>query len=364
MPKKGDKVYHRKDGLWEARYVKEIDTFGKKKYGSVYAKTCREAKEKRQNILDTMLLCQTPVGVRSITVARLVKEWLYLNRQRLKVSTYQRYEGFWTNHIEKTIGPQVAFHCGTLALYEFGMERLKTGLSPGSVNSILVFLHSCFKYGHRQYHLPMPDFMYFTTSRKEMRVFSREEQRCLERYLFDRMDIYKFGVLLTLYTGLRVGELCALQWEDIQPDSITVRKTMQRLRKEDGRGSEVVIGEPKTPTSARVIPIPSFLGEYVESFKEQGKEQTYFLGTSGQTIVEPRVMQYKFKQYLHDLGIEGATFHTLRHTFATRCVECGFELKSLSEVLGHSKIEIILNKYVHSSMNLKRKNMEKLKRLS
>lgn len=197
-----------------------------------------------------------------------------------------------------------------------------------------------------------------------MRVFSREEQCCLEDYLFDRMDIYKFGVLLTLYTGLRVGELCSLQWEDVQPDSITVRKTMQCLRKEDGQGSEVVIGEPKTPTSARVIPIPSFLGEYVGFFKEQGKEQTYFLGATGQTLVEPRVMQYKFKQYLRDLGIEGATFHTLRHTFATRCVECGFEIKNLSEVLGHSRIETTLNKYVHSSMDQKRRNMEKLKRLS
>lgn len=360
MGKRGDQIYHRKDGLWEARYVKEIDGSGKRRYGSVYGKTYKEAK----NAVDNILLYQTPVGPRSITVEKLVTEWLYLNRQRLKVSTYQRYEGFWKNHIEKALGSQTAFHCTTLILYEFGMGRLKTGLSPGSVNAILIFLHSCFKYGHRQYRLPMPDFMYFSTERKEMRVFSTEEQRRLENYLFDQLDIYKFGVLLTLYTGLRVGELCALRWEDVNTDSITVRKTMQRLRKTNGQGSEVVVGSPKTPTSARIIPLPSFLAEYVQHFKHQHEGQTYFLGTDDQMLVEPRVMQYKFKQYLQGLGIEGATFHTLRHTFATRCVECNFEIKTLSEVLGHSNVEITLNKYVHSSMDLKRRNMEKLQRLS
>ena len=365
MSRNGDSVYRRKDGYFEARYVKEIGPDGKKKYASVYGKTYREAKEKRQGVLDNILLYQAPAGPRNVTVGQLVKEWLYINQHRVKISSLQRYHGFWKNHIEKTLGARPALSCTTIAIHEFAMNKLNTGLSPVTVNGILVFLHSCFKYGHRQYRIPMPDFIYFPKEHREMRVLSQEEQQRLEAYLLEDMDIYKFGVLLTLYTGLRIGELCALQWRDVENDSITVRKTMQRLQKISGFGSEVVLGSPKTKTSARIIPLPSFLGTYIERFKQGQDPIAYVLSTEDKSIVEPRVMQYRFKKYMQDVEIEGATFHTLRHSFATRCVDLyNFEIKTLSELLGHSTIEMTLNRYVHSSLELKRKNMERLQLLS
>ena len=365
MSKKGDSVYHRKDGSWEARYVKEIDALGKKKYGSAYGKTRREAKEKRQAALDNILLYQSAAGPRNITVERLVREWLYLNRQRVKASTLQRYHGFWKNHIEKTIGAKTAISCTTIVIHEFAMERQTSGLSGVSVNAILAFLHSCFKYGHRQYHLPMPDFIYFPREKPEMRVLSPVEQQRLEIFLLSDMDSYKFGVLLTLYTGLRIGELCALQWKDVQDNSISVRKTMQRLQKKSGKGSEIVIGPPKTKTSERVIPLPSFLLEYIEQFRNESDSEAYVLGNAEKDVVEPRVMQYRFNKYMKELNIEEATFHTLRHSFATRCVDTyHFEIKTLSEILGHGSVEMTLNRYVHSSMDLKRNNMNRVKLLS
>ena len=364
MSGRGDCIYHRKDGSWEARYVKEIDAFDKKKYGSVYGRTRLEAKEKRQAALDNILLFQTPGAPRSITVERLVQEWLYVNRQRIKTSSLQRYEGFWRNHIKNTLGARTALSCTTLVIHEFAMNRLNSGLSPTSVNAVLVFLHSCFKYGHRQYRLPMPDFIYFPKERVEMRVLSPKEQGKLEAYLLQDMDIYKLGVLLTLYTGLRIGELCALQWQDVDNGSVIVRKTMIRLRKTEGTGSEVVISSPKTKTSGRVIPLPSFLLEYIKNFRNCEDPTAYVLSTPEKQLVEPRVMQYRFKKYMKDVGIEGASFHTLRHTFATRCVDkYNFEIKTLSEILGHSNIETTLGCYVHSSFELKRKNMERLKLL-
>lgn len=363
MPRKGDKVYKRKDGLWEARYVKEIDVSGRKKYGSVYAKTCSEAKEKRQAAMDSLLLYGAPIGPRKITVEMLVQEWLAINRQRIKASSAKRYEGFWRNHIEPTIGHRTAISCTTVVVHDFAVERLTSGLSAISVNAILVFLHSCFKYGQRQYRLPMPDFVYFPREKAEMRVLSQREQRRLEAFLIGDIDVYKFGVLLTLYTGLRVGELCALKWCDVDSGSLTVRGTMQRLSR-DGGGSEVVVGSPKTKTSARTIPLPPFLINYVELFRAKSYPDAYVLSNGNKSIVEPRVMQYKFKRYLDELGIKGATFHTLRHSFATRCVDkYNFEIKTLSEILGHSSIEMTLNKYVHSSMDLKRSNMERLELL-
>ena len=227
---------------------------------------------------------------------------------------------------------------------------------------ILLILHSIFKYGHRQYKLPLPEIIYLSCDKKEMRVLSTEEQQHLVEILMTDMDIYKLGVLVALYTGLRIGELCALKWEDVDANSIHVRRTAQRLKNKNGSGTELVLGSPKTKTSNRVIPIPSFLQESIEAFRKIAPN-VYFLSCKKIDILEPRIMQYKFKQYLQVAGIENATFHTLRHTFATRCVECGFEIKSLSEILGHASVHITLNRYVHSSFSLKQANMELLKRV-
>ena len=167
----------------------------------------------------------------------------------------------------------------------------------------------------------MPEIVYFPRERGKMRVLTQVEQAKLEAYLLRDMDIYKFGVLLTLYTGLRIGELCALQWCNVNKEGISVRKTMQRLQKESGCGSEIFVGTPKTRTSERIIPLPLFMFEYIEFFKQERGPNDYVLSTDEKRIIEPRVMQYRFKKYMQDLGIEGATFHTLRHSFATRCVD-------------------------------------------
>ena len=360
MARRGEAIYHRKDGLWEARYVKEVDAQGRKKYGSVYGHSYREAKEKRQDALDNILLFQNPTPTRRLTVAELTKEWLLINQPRLKPSSYQRYQGFYRNHIEKTIGSICVVYLTTSTLHEFSVNRLESGLSPQSVNAVLVFLHSILKYGNRQYKLPLPDIIYLSVSKKEMRVLSTTEQQTLVKYLMNHLDIYKLGVLVALNMGLRIGELCALRWSDIEEDCIKIRRTVQRLQSESGAGTELHIGTPKTASSIRVVPIPSFLQPLIADFRVTSDEQ-FFLSTCSCELPEPRMMQYKFRTYLKEAGVEKANFHALRHTFATRCVECGFEIKSLSEVLGHSNITVTLNKYVHSSFELKRDNMERLK---
>ena len=360
MSRRGDSVYRRKDGSWEARYVKGYDALEKKKYGSAYGRTYREAKEKRQAAMDNLLLFQASTGPRNITVGRLVTEWLYINRQRLKMSTIQRYEGLWKNHIESTIGARTALSCTTISLHEYAMGLREKGLAAGSANAVLTFLHSCFKYGHRQYRLPMPDFIYFPQEKKEMRVLSVEEQQQLVAYLLKDMDIYKFGVLLALYTGLRIGELCALQWGDIKDGILTVRKTMQRLKSQDESKTELSIGTPKTSTSLRAIPLPSFLLPYLHLFDRDRQPHEYVLGTEDFPIVEPRVMQYKLDGYTKDLHIENVTPHTLRHSFATRCIECGMDVKTLSCILGHASVATTMNRYVHISAGYMKASLEKL----
>lgn len=215
MARRGDSIYRRKDGLWEARYVKEIDINGKKKYGSVYAHSYREAKAKQQDAMDHILLYQRPPSTRKITVNDLAEEWLLVNRNRLKPSSIQRYQGFFKNHIKPVLGSVSVLYLTTVVIHQFAANRLEAGLAPQTVNAILTVLHSILKYGHRQYQLPLPEIVYLSNEKKEMRVLSLDEQKKLVNYLRQDMDIYKLGVLVALYTGVRIGELCALKWEDI-----------------------------------------------------------------------------------------------------------------------------------------------------
>lgn len=238
------------------------------------------------------------------------------------------------------------------------------GLSPKTVTDILTIIKNTIEYA-RYKDLPVICNLSKLTIKKkekEMRVLTQVEQEALIRVLFDEMDLYKFGVFLSLYTGIRIGELCALQWEDlnIARTTLKIRKTMQRIQ-DTGNGAfsktKIVITEPKSQCSVREIPLPSFVIDIARQFASNPK--SYIL-TGNDRYVEPRTMQNRFKSYVKDSGIADANFHALRHTFATRCVEVGFEIKTLSEVLGHANVNITLNRYVHSSFELKCSNMNKL----
>lgn len=357
MPRRGENIFKRKDGLWEARYVKTLDEFGKKKYGSVYAHSYHEVKDKRQNIINKLNLFPKSVSFQRLQLNQLIEEWLYINQGRLKLSTYQKYNGIFKTHIKNELGKYPIIYLTPVILKSYADKKQKSGLSPQTINSILTFIGGCLKYANQQYGIAQTSIIYLKTNRKEMRVLSREEQQTLVKFLLKDTDIYKLGVLLALYTGIRIGELCALQWKDIKDGAIKINKTMQRIN--TGNGTEIIVDEPKTPTSNRVIPLPPFLSQEIEKFRRVN-EESRFLSNINHTTIEPRVMQYHFQRYIKTLNIPKANFHCLRHSFATRCVEANFEIKSLSEILGHRNIGITMNKYVHSSMELKASNMQKL----
>ncbi len=140
-----------------------------------------------------------------------------------------------------------------------------------------------------------------------------------------------------------------------------IYKTLHRLKDENGK-SKIFIDSPKTFHSNRTIPNPLFLNTIIES--KRSDSENYVIANESVKIIEPRLMQIKFKRMTTECGLENVTFHTLRHTFATRCVECGFDIKSLSEILGHTDVKTTLNKYVHSSMELKQANMNKLNQIA
>ena len=178
-------------------------------------------------------------------------------------------------------------------------------------------------------------------------------------------DPRDLGILISLYTGLRIGEICALIWENInmKEHTIFVCQTMQRLQVQNGKNKKrtcISISSPKSACSIRTIPLPDALYERLTKFY---KVKGYVLSGEETEFVEPRSMQNHFRYVLKTCGIANTNYHTLRHTFATRCVELGFDVKTLSEILGHANVSITMNRYVHPSMELKRENMQRLSEL-
>ena len=184
------------------------------------------------------------------------------------------------------------------------------------------------------------------------------------RYLEKDMDVYKLCIIIAITTGLRVGELCGLRWENIsfENHTLSVKATVQRIKNylpaENGKKTTVIIGTPKSHSSIRTIPLTSGVVELCKYFKCD--DEKAFILTGKRSFAEPRILQRKLSKYYKQCGIANAHFHTLRHTFATRCIEVGFDIKTLSEILGHSNISITMNRYVHPDLDFKRKNVKKL----
>lgn len=364
---RGENIFMRKDGRWEGRYIKGYELSGKIKYGFCYGKTYKEAKEKVTKCKAALVNGNpTPQAGSRHRFGYYCDEWLQGCRSRLKESTYVKYATILERHIKPKLGGCFCLGITSGLIQAFTNELLtKDKLAPKSVKDILVVLHSILKYTAKQFPgtFPLVEITYPKEVRKEMRVLSREEQDRLIRYLLTDMDECKFGVLLALFTGMRIGELCALRWENVslKDKTIKIAATMQRLKgAEPGNEAKtrVVIGTPKSESSVRTIPMTDFAAELCSRIGK--KKNGAFILTGSMDYMEPRTLQYRLGKYTRDCGLEGVHFHTLRHTFATRCVEVGFEIKSLSEILGHSTTTITLERYVHASMELKRSNMTKL----
>lgn len=183
----------------------------------------------------------------------------------------------------------------------------------------------------------------------------------IEKECINSQDIRTIGVLISVYTGMRIGEVCALKWENIDLGKrlINVTKTLQRVYVEKNK-TKVIITPPKTKISERKIPIPSILYDELKIKSASYTKSSYVVTGNEDKYIEPRSFQYVYKKVLENSGVKYRNFHCLRHTFATRCIRVGMDIKSLSEVLGHSDVNITLNRYVHSSYDSKKKFMEKL----
>ena len=294
------------------------------------------------------------------------EQWLSGRRCRVKESTFIKYRTILDKHILPGLGSCRPSDFSTEFIDDYtGKLLLQDELATKTVHDILAVLHGVLKYAAEKHPgiFPFCQIHYPKVAKKEMRVLSQDEQNRFVTFLLQNMDSCKFGVLLALLTGLRIGEICALRWNCVseKDKAIHIKKTLQRLCSADtadAQKTKVVIGPPKSDTSIRTIPLTNNLAELCRKMKSHSAAVYVLTGT--EAYMEPRTLQYRLKKYTEACALHDVHFHTLRHTFATNAVEAGFEVKSLSEILGHASIKITLDRYVHASLALKRKNMEKL----
>lgn len=376
MGKRGENIYKRKDGRWEGRYIKARDSKNKAKYGYVYASTYAEVKKR-------LFVCQTTNNFAddliindNVLYSDIATSWLNSSCFKVKESTYAHYYFLIHSHILPMLGDYPINKITTQVienklqvLLKAGRKDGRGGLAPKTVTDIIAIIKSTIEYARYNDYSVVCNLSRLTVkkSEEEIRVLSLEEQIRLSNSLTHPVVFENVGILLALYTGIRIGELCALKWEniDLEMGVLKIRKTMQRIQNTDSkavRRTKIIISEPKSHSSVRDIPLPQFLVDILKKYKTTN--QAFFLTGDTKKYIEPRTMQNRFKRCAEDVGLENINFHALRHTFATRCVELDFDVKTLSEILGHANVNITLNRYVHASMEFKRSNMNKLAKVA
>ena len=374
MAKYGENIYKRKDGRWEARVIKEYNEQGKARYTYFYGRSYKEVKDKIFTISPyTKEHSESNTAENTQRFDNILDTWLESKKIRLKKSSYVKYYNLINNHIKPSLGHCILTDISSAVLNSYIIEKYETGkrnepggLAEKTVKDILTVIKSVLRFGRNENLLDISkiNLIFPRKKPKDMRVLTKDEQAVFEKYLFSNMDMSKLGIVLCLYTGLRIGEICALKWSDIalSEHMLTVSRTMQRIQTIDNAcptKTEVIITEPKSGCSMRIIPLPECLLDKLEIFKST-VPNAYFLTGEQERFIEPRTYYNRFKTYVKASGIKDANFHSMRHTFATRCIDVGFDTKSLSEILGHANVSITLNRYVHPSFDLKRDNMNKL----
>lgn len=378
MGRRGENIRKRKDGRWEARVIAGYDLKGSAKYHSIYGKSYTEVKEKRNEwIKNSFNILSTPAisSTQKVTVNNLMTKWLEAKKHTVKESTFVHYVRIVRTHILPELGEYYISALNADIINEFLKNKLHSGklngsgpLSAKTVADIRSVLIQGIEFAHQQkYPCPVEGKIFYPNSQpKPIEVLSLEEQTQLERVLYAKLTPFNLGILTTLYGGLRIGEICALKWEDIHFENGTlhINKTILRIQEinpTSASKTRVTITQPKTSTSNRVIPLPTFI---MKILKEHADKPDTYLLTGTSFPLEPRSCLAKYKRVLRQAGLKSFSFHTLRHTFATRCIENGFDAKSLSEILGHANINTTLQRYVHPSMELKRIQMNRLENLT
>lgn len=380
-------ISKRSDGRYMARYTVN----GKRR--AIYGATHEEVRVKLNEVLNDIAK-GTYIAPQKDTVGMWLKEWLVTYAlPTVKQSTYISYEGYVRIHLEPELGNVKLTALTTEQIQRFFNKKYrgyqgKKGLSPKTLKNMYNMFNATLEQAvinNRLIRNPLRGVKLPSVTKKEIGILSAEEQALLHSAANSSAELPAFGIIFTLSTGVRLGELIGFQWGDInmKKHSIRVRRTVGRLQKVDEDGNlvaketgkattEIVIRSPKSITSQREIPLFDELWDGLMAYRSRQSEMfdafgidfnstTHIFCMPTGKVYDPRTYEDLFKRTLKAADLPGINFHALRHTFATRALEAGMDIKVLSSILGHAQASTTLNLYAHALPDHKRDSMEKMR---
>ena len=300
-------------------------------------------------------------------ISTIIELWKEDKKQYVKKSSYSAYMLLIENHLSSSFGDKHEVHEADVQRFVF--KKLAEGLSQKTIKDILIVLKMILKFGMKNKLLEYQQFdIQFPTERENysIEVLSKSNQKKIMNYVQEHFTFKNIGLYICLSAGIRIGELCALTWEDIDTDTgiIHIRKTIQRIYiiEKSNRHTELILDSPKTKNSIRDIPMSRDLLKMLKPIKKVVNSSFYVL-TNDRKPTEPRTYRNYYKRLMKELDMPKLKFHGLRHSFATRCIESNCDYKTVSVILGHSNISTTLNLYVHPNMEQKKKCIEQMAKM-
>ena len=295
-----------------------------------------------------------------------IYEWLIDKKEYIKESTYANYSNNIFNHIIPKLGNIYIQDLNHKTIQDFLLNLFKNGrkdgaggLSEKTIKDITIIIKGSLRKAINEEKIRHFELTFnYPKDNKDSKIYilSKHEQNKLTNYVLENLTNRNIGLLISLYSGLRIGELCALQWNDIdfKKNILSVNKTIQRvyIKDKDNNISKVIITTPKTKNANREIPINKEFLELLKKLKTKGND---YIITGSSKYLEPRTYRKHFNKVLKQTKIKQFNFHSLRHTFATNCISLGVDYKTVSELLGHANVNITLNLYVHPRLSQKKK---------
>lgn len=300
----------------------------------------------------------------------LYKDWIYTwlleKKDYIKESTYANYSNNIFNHIIPKLGNYYLNELNHKVIQDFLLELSKNGrkdnnggLAEKTIKDITIIIKGSIKKGINEDKIKHIELTFnYPKDNKENKLYvlTKREQNKITNYVLENINSRNIGLLISLYSGIRIGELCALRWEDVdfKKNCLTINKTIQRVYIKDKNKniSKVIITTPKTKNANREIPINK---DFLEILKKVKSDKEHYILTGNEKYIEPRTYRKYFNKVLDELKIKHFNFHSLRHTFATNCISLGVDYKTVSELLGHANVNITLNLYVHPRYSQKKK---------
>lgn len=299
----------------------------------------------------------------------VLDNWLQSIKESVKLQSFYKYQTTINLYLIPYIGNKDIRGLNVLVINQF-LEKMASsgrqdheGLSESTLKMIVFIIKETFQYAYN-YGIRSEILGKIIIPKKQqiqyLHILEEQDRKKLIDYISNNICPIYIGIGLSLCCGIRIGEICALQGKDIDLENrlIRIHRTMQRIKAEDNQHkTSIIISSPKTKTSKRIIPLPQFMYEVIQNIKY--KEEDYIL-SANQNYIEPRRLSRHFKKILKTLDIDDINYHSLRHTFASLCIESGMDDRTLSEILGHANVNITLNRYVHPHLKIKHEMMNKV----